>query len=378
LPLKNNNLQKKAKDLKNQFQSDLLSFVNEKNQKTRASIMITENKIIDIDSQLNQFLSQKDAQNERICIFDCNLFETKLNVPSSDKILKIAFRFNEDCSVSKNNLQFGFKALSDDFLITEMPLIYIFERILLKVISDFKPSLFICLNNSEFTRNKIDDSFILNGDCKNIYFFNILVFSFMLERIQKNVIPNIILIHQHNKILQTQHYLPGIVRTLQDEGYPNFSTSIKIIYWKLIKNILILEPKVVDLIEKFKTEINSIQTNLETEDLIDYENKIIKSKTRIPGVIGGHHQKLKIFKKFFLKKMGGNHALNEIYNYYLLQKFYPKISPFLTKCYGVIFVSKEFDFDEELFTEIIKSGKTNSKEALFYPMERYFFQILLN
>ena len=199
----------------------------------------------------------------------------------------------------------------------------------------------------------------------------------MIERIQKNLTSSIILIYQHDKAELTHHFLPGIIRTLQDEGYPNHSTSIKIIYWKYVKNIVIIEPKVAHFIKRFVNQVNSLQTNLQTEDLIKYEDLIITSKIRIPGVIGGHHNKLKIFKKYFIKKMGGNHVINEIFNYYLLNKLYPKVTPFLTKCYGVIFVSKEFEVNEAKMTQIIQSGKQSSKDFIFYPMSRYFRLLLI-
>ena len=198
----------------------------------------------------------------------------------------------------------------------------------------------------------------------------------MIERTQKNIIHNIIVIHQYQKDLFTHDYLPGMIQTLQDEGYPNNSTSIKIISWKYIKNIIIIEPKVLDFIQKFQNEVNSVQTNLQTEDLIKYEETILTSKKRIPGIVGGHHKKIKLFKKYFIKQMGGNHGINEIYNYYLIHKFFPKIIPFLAKCYGVIFISKELQINENRITKIIQSDKITSKDLIFYPMDRYLFIIL--
>lgn len=195
-------------------------------------------------------------------------------------------------------------------------------------------------------------------------------FCYILERIQKRLSPNLVVIHRHFSGTSQRNFLDSSLRTLQGESYPNYSSSVKIIYQTFIQNIVILEPKLAEFICEFKTQVNQIQTNLETEDLIEYQNKIIKPKKRIPGVIGGHHIKIKVIKKYFLKKVGQNHGLNEVFGYFQLHRRFPKLVPFLSRCFGVLFVSPDFEFSPEVLDSIIPKGKVQFPQGSFYPLER--------
>jgi hypothetical protein len=192
----------------------------------------------------------------------------------------------------------------------------------------------------------------------------------MLERIQKRVNPRIVMLHEHIPNISEHNFLNSIIRTFQGEGYPNLSSSIKIINSEFIKNIINVEPNLTEFFMKFQNMVNSVQTDINTNELIEYQNKIFCLKKRIPGVIGGHLKNISLLKKYFLKKMASNHGINEIFNYNLVYKNYPKLKPFINKCFGVIFIKNDFPLTDESLEEMINSGLSTSEDALYYPMNK--------
>ena len=139
-----------------------------------------------------------------------------------------------------------------------------------------------------------------------------------------------------------------------------------------IKNIVILEPMIEQHFAKLKSKINDIQLNVDSEELIQYEYKILKEKKRVPGVIGGHHKNFNVLKKYFIKKMVHVQGLNEIYNYFLIQKQFPKLKSYTNKCYGVVFVPKDFEFNDDKMDKIINSEISEFKDVKYYSIKRYF------
>lgn len=107
-------------------------------------------------------------QQKGLCILDLNLFDAPLKQSTfHEETLVISFRIDQKCVISKNFIQIGFDLDEENYLLTDMHLTFIFERIVYKVLKDFDPCLVICLNDSEFTRNRVSDTFVFSGDGKN-------------------------------------------------------------------------------------------------------------------------------------------------------------------------------------------------------------------
>lgn len=120
-------------------------------------------------SKISSLIQSKEFQNLKICFLDFDIFSEKLKFPFSDNILRISFRLQDDVMISKNNLQLGLNL--DTYVITEMHLIYLIERIYLETIKKFNPDLIMVMTSSDFTRNKSKDSCVFSGDCNFFYLF---------------------------------------------------------------------------------------------------------------------------------------------------------------------------------------------------------------
>lgn len=157
-----------------------------------------------------------------------------------------------------------------------------------------------------------------------------------------------------------------MLRTLADQGFPNVSSSIKIINKEYIKNIVILEPALYNFTKNFQNKIIDLGLDLNLNKLISYENRINEIR-RIPGVIGGHVYNIKILDRYFIKHMAGKCLLNEIYLYYLIQKDFSDLRKFLVKCYGLIFTTDFSKINLEIIQSCLKNNKSLSSDIIFYP-----------
>ena len=168
-----------------------------------------------------------------------------------------------------------------------------------------------------------------------------------------------------------------MLSTLQNKGYPNTFSSVKIIHIEFIKNIVILEREIAEHIEKMVLEISQKQMdlNLNTSALLEYEHKIVKEKIRKSGVIGGHHKKLIIFKKYFMKKMIGNHGLNEFFIYYLIHRKFPALIGHMIKCFGIVLISEKFKLNEEIMDKMV-NGTFNPEVNIKGKEKNYHFYSL--
>ena len=63
----------------------------------------------------------------------------------------------------------------------------------------------------------------------------------MVERIQKNINSNLIFFNKFHKDDHTHNFLNSLIRVLQNEGFPNEHSSVKIVCMEYLKNIAILE-----------------------------------------------------------------------------------------------------------------------------------------
>lgn len=141
--------------------------------RARAGLIITNEKQGDLYGGVDLFIKHflKANPNKKICLVDINLFENTLELefPESlkfDNFLRIAMRNKAYNYVHRNDVQFAFFSPMDDYIICEMHLIYVFERMFFKIIKNFNPDLVICLTGSDFTKNCRSENFILSGDCK--------------------------------------------------------------------------------------------------------------------------------------------------------------------------------------------------------------------
>jgi hypothetical protein len=160
-----------------------------------------------------------------------------------------------------------------------------------------------------------------------------------------------------------------MIRTLADEGFPNVSSSIKIINKEYIKNIVILEPGLYNFTRDFQNKIIKLGLDLNVKTLISYENRINEIQ-RIKGVIGGHIYNIKIFDKYFVKHMAGKCLLNEMYLYYLIMKDFPDLGKFLVKCYGLIFAKDFSDINFDLIEDCLEKGRSSNSNIMFYPFDQ--------
>jgi hypothetical protein len=192
----------------------------------------------------------------------------------------------------------------------------------------------------------------------------------MIERIQKQINSKLIFFSKFHQSDHTHNYLNSLISVLQNQGFPNPYSSVKIVCMEYIKNISLLEKKFIEKLEKFKNKLIKIYKFVNKKELLEYEFNITKAKKRLNGIIGGHLSNIKVFPKYFVKRQSTNNFLNEVYLYYLFPKLFPKLVPLTVKCYGVIF-TKNFDFiTSERLDFCIKYRKFNSNELEFIPFEK--------
>ena len=160
-----------------------------------------------------------------------------------------------------------------------------------------------------------------------------------------------------------------MIRVLQNEGFPNLSTSTKIVNTDYSRNLVDIENYLKDFLTQLTLKINKVQTDLLTKDLITYEDKITR-KTRVGGIIGGHHAKIFVFDRFFLKKLSAIHSVNEAYMYYLFHTRFPKLVDYLPKIYGLIYVRKGVAVTKEVVEETVKKGVSSKCDIRFFSFER--------
>jgi hypothetical protein len=117
-------------------------------------------------------------------------------------------------------------------------------------------------------------------------------------------------------------------------------------------------------------EISQKQTNLYNDpQLIKYDNKILK-KTRVEGVIGGHHAQLFVFEKYFLKKHTQIHAMNEALMYYIFHNQFKKLTDYIPKIYGLIYISKGTKLTQEMLENMFQIGYSNKEDIVFFPFQK--------
>lgn len=166
--MKHGTLQIKPKNTAADFCSNLTHLYSEmKKHMLRAALVVFDKSEIILESELTKFIKDESSKstNKKKCVLDFNIYKPQNTIVPNENTLKISFRMDQDSYVKPNDLLFGLKEMAQEFLICEMHLIYLFERVFFKVISDFGASLVMCLNNSQFTRNCRTDPQILNGDC---------------------------------------------------------------------------------------------------------------------------------------------------------------------------------------------------------------------
>lgn len=168
-----------------------------------------------------------------------------------------------------------------------------------------------------------------------------------------------------------QNFLCGMTRVLLGEGFPNKSSSVKICNPDYIVKNVTLQSGLSQKISIFIEQLHSVFPCLYTQELIEYDKKVLQKKNlKNEGVIGGHTKNLFIRGKYFLKKMCDIHFFNELFNYYLIPKHFEALRKFTPKCHGV-FICRE---DEQNLTqeklEMAFEGKLeNSKYFKFIPFD---------
>lgn len=146
-------------------------------QQARAGLVITNEKRGHLYGGVDQFIKNylRINPNKKLCMIDLNLFENTLELefPESlkfDSFLRLALRNRAYNYVHRNDVQFAFFSPPADYVICEMHLIYVFERLLFSILEKFEPDLILCLASSDFSRNARSENFILSGDCRPFLF----------------------------------------------------------------------------------------------------------------------------------------------------------------------------------------------------------------
>lgn len=163
---------KDFKDL-NQIVIDFKNVVNEIfNKELRAALMMLDVQIPEIELIYQKIgpLFQAMQISHKLCIIDFNLFETKHFDFIDPNILYFSFRAHEKSSVNKNIIKIGFDLDAQEYLLFEIHMIYLFERILFQLISDFQPSLVFLIGSSNISRNHVKEKFIFSGDCTTLFY----------------------------------------------------------------------------------------------------------------------------------------------------------------------------------------------------------------
>jgi hypothetical protein len=174
------------------------------------------------------------------------------------------------------------------------------------------------------------------------------------------------MIHQNNSKTQQIKFLNAITATLQNHGYPNRFSSIKVLNIENILKEINIEPFFAEYLNILLSQITQSQNNLFSNDIFDLKSELSAKFHRIKGVIGGHPERLMVFDKYFLKKLSSLHSLNEPFMYHLLHEHYPKLKPFLAKVFGVIFVPKEFALTKDLIEQMVSSGKSDIENVIYF------------
>lgn len=87
------------------------------------------------------------------------------NIENYSKILRLSLKANDESIKSFNNVQFSFDVNLNYFLVCDMHLIYLFERVFYQVIKDYEPDIFLIYVPSSFRNYKnTDGKVLLTGD----------------------------------------------------------------------------------------------------------------------------------------------------------------------------------------------------------------------
>lgn len=167
--------------------------------------------------------------------------------------------------------------------------------------------------------------------------------------------------------------MDSITSTLKNEGYPNSFSSLKLINIEYIRETLDIEPYFAEFVSSLVTQIRKFQKNIYSEKLVKMDKKNEKKMKRVKGIIGGHHDKLILFEKYFLKKLSSLHSLNEAYMYFVIHRDFPDLCPFLAKVFGIVFVPDDYTIQIEKLEDLILRDKSFEEELVYYyPFKEYF------
>ena len=146
----------------------ILSYNNIIGNKVRSSSYIVKKSDLEIRKLINQFLFQiKDKP--KICFMDLDFLNSKSRNEDSkkyNKILRLGIRSNGPNFKSNNNIEFSFEVNLNYYLVCDMHLIYIFERVFFEILKDFQPDfVFLYFPYSFQNYKESDANVVLTGDC---------------------------------------------------------------------------------------------------------------------------------------------------------------------------------------------------------------------
>lgn len=142
----------------------------------RSNLFLLSTPSIDSHDLINKCLEQESAK-KRICVLDIDFFreDNQHELPTNDhpdSLLKLSLRADGNLKSEVNNISFSFDCARKEYLVCDMHLIYIFERIFLEVIKDFDPELIVFILSSETATQMSKRGCIFSGDCRaRLYFY---------------------------------------------------------------------------------------------------------------------------------------------------------------------------------------------------------------
>lgn len=200
----------------------------------------------------------------------------------------------------------------------------------------------------------------------------------MIEKLQKEVTHNLLITFEATGNRQyRKNFLDSTIRVLLNQGFPNASSSLKIVTMAFIRNVSTLEPAMISRIDSFIEEYSKQTDILQRKHLLDYEYCIIKEKKRTEGIIGGHRANLINLKKFFIKRLYGSNLMNEIFIYCMIPKVFPELKPFLVKCYGMILTKNSDLITDENVNQCVEEKTSTVTDLMFFPFEEFVLLQLL-
>lgn len=140
--------------------------------KIRSNVHVIRKSFDQKENIISHFLKEING-NIKCCYINFDIFNKSQQLEEDSEILTISLKMSGESTKTQNVIEFSFDVQNNYYLVCDMHIIYLFERVFHQIMKDYNPELFflyIPLSFQNFSNN--DGKTILTGDCKNIKKFN--------------------------------------------------------------------------------------------------------------------------------------------------------------------------------------------------------------